>query len=199
MCIDIAPEVAFRTVDGVRVRHAESTGAVGPSIRLTSPWPESLYALAPIWSSLTNVAHLVAVDLPGFGRSERRDELLSLRAMGEFLVRVVAEWGLERPHVVAPDIGTSAALFAAASRSDLLSSVVVGSGGATIPVALSGPLGRQSGCSRRIWIAFARSIRGRSSVRRSTRPRAIGRRRRSVRITWSPTPATGSWSRCATP
>jgi pimeloyl-ACP methyl ester carboxylesterase len=48
--------------------------------------------------------------------------------------------GLEKPHVVAPDIGTSAALFAAASRPGLLSSLVVGSGGAAVPVQLSGPL-----------------------------------------------------------
>ncbi len=66
-------QVGFRTVDGVRVRCAESTGPSAPSILLTSPWPESVYAFAPIWPSLANVARLVAVDLPGFGRSERRD------------------------------------------------------------------------------------------------------------------------------
>jgi pimeloyl-ACP methyl ester carboxylesterase len=67
-----AMQVGFRTVDGVRVRCAESTGPSAPSILLTSPWPESVYAFAPIWPSLANVARLVAVDLPGFGRSERR-------------------------------------------------------------------------------------------------------------------------------
>jgi hypothetical protein len=49
-----------------------------------------VYAFAPIWPSLANVARLVAMDLPGFGRSERRDDLLSPRAMGDFLVRFVA-------------------------------------------------------------------------------------------------------------
>ena len=135
-----AMHVGVRTADGVRVRCAESTGPAAPSILLTSPWPESVYAVAPIWSSLADVARLVAVDLPGFGRSERRDDLLSPQAMGEFLARLVGEWGLEKPHIVAPDIGTSAALFAAASRPGLLSSVVVGSGGAAVPVQLSGPL-----------------------------------------------------------
>jgi pimeloyl-ACP methyl ester carboxylesterase len=135
-----AMKMEFRTIEGVQVRCAESTGPSTPSIVLTSPWPESLYAFAPAWPSLANVAHLVAVDLPGFGRSERRDDLLSPRAMSEFLVRFVAEWELDKPHLVAPDIGTSAALFAAAARPDLLSSVVVGSGGAAVPIQLSGPL-----------------------------------------------------------
>ncbi len=135
-----AMRVEFRTVDGVRVRCAESAGPGTPSILLTSPWPESVYAFAPIWPSLASLARLVALDLPGFGRSERRDDLLSPRAMGEFLVRFVAESGLDRTHLVAPDVGTAAALFAAAARPGLLSSVVVGSGGAAVPVQLSGPL-----------------------------------------------------------
>jgi hypothetical protein len=50
--------------------------------------PESLYASEPIWSRLADQAHLVAIDLPGFGRSEHRDEFMSPRAMGEFIVRV---------------------------------------------------------------------------------------------------------------
>src|SRR5207247_1126763 len=101
-------------------------------ILLTSPWPESVYAFAPIWPLLTPRFRLFAVDLPGFGGSERRDDLLSPEAMGDFLARLIETCGLGRPHVVGPDIGTSAALFAAASRPDLFSSVVVGGGGVTV-------------------------------------------------------------------
>jgi pimeloyl-ACP methyl ester carboxylesterase len=52
-----------------------------------------------------------ALDLPGFCRSERRTELLSRMAMSEFLVRPLDEWGIENPHLVCPDVGTTAALF----------------------------------------------------------------------------------------
>jgi pimeloyl-ACP methyl ester carboxylesterase len=81
---------------------------------LTSPWPESLYAFAPMWATLTEHARLFAVDLPGFGASQRRDDLLSPRAMGGFLARLIVEAELGRPHLVCPDVGTPAALFAAA-------------------------------------------------------------------------------------
>ncbi len=60
--------------------------------------------------------------------------------MGGFLVRFIEELGLGAPHLVGPDIGTSAVLFAAAARPDLVSSVVVGSGGAAVPIQLAGPL-----------------------------------------------------------
>ena len=93
-----------------------------------------------MWTTLAERARLFAIDLPGFGASERRDDLLSPRAMGEFLARLVAEVGLGRPHIVAPDVGTSAALFAAATHPELFASVTVGSGGAAVPLQLGEPL-----------------------------------------------------------
>ena len=81
-----------------------------------------------MWSRLAEHAHLVAIDLPGFGHSERRDELLTPSAMGEFVARVVREFGLKRPHAVGPDIGTSTLLFAAAKHPGLLRSIVLGNG-----------------------------------------------------------------------
>jgi pimeloyl-ACP methyl ester carboxylesterase len=131
---------AFASVDGTRIRYAESNGHAGESILLTSPWPESVYAFAQIWALLAPRFRLVAIDLPGFGQSERRDDLLAPEAMGEFLTGLIETRDIGRPHVVSPDVGTSAALFAAASRPDLVASVVVGSGGAAVPIRLAGPL-----------------------------------------------------------
>jgi pimeloyl-ACP methyl ester carboxylesterase len=130
----------FGTVGGVRIRYADSGGSQEPAVLLTSPWPESVYAFASIWSTLGEHARLFAVDLPGFGASERRDELLSPRAMGGFLADLIAEVDLGRPHIVAPDVGTSAALFAAAAHPDRIASVIVGTGGAAIPLQLGEPL-----------------------------------------------------------
>ena len=133
-------EPRFRTIDGLNVRYADTGGSNASTLLLTSPWPESLYAFAPMWTTLAEHARLFAVDLPGFGASERRDDLLSPRAMGGFLARLVAEVGLKRPHLVAPDVGTSAALFAAASHPEQFASVTVGTGGAAVPLALGEPL-----------------------------------------------------------
>src|SRR5262245_31435304 len=99
-------EPRFQTVDGLQIRYADTGGTKVPTVRLTSPWPESIYAFAPIWTTLAEEARLIAVDLPGFGASERRADLLSPREMGGFLARLVAEAGLGRPHVVGPDVGT---------------------------------------------------------------------------------------------
>jgi pimeloyl-ACP methyl ester carboxylesterase len=93
-----------------------------------------------MWTSLSEHARLSAVDLPGFGASERRDDLLSPRAMGEFLAQLITEADLGRVHLVAPDVGTAAALFAAAAHPERIASVIVGSGRAAVPIQLGEPL-----------------------------------------------------------
>jgi pimeloyl-ACP methyl ester carboxylesterase len=133
----------WRDIDGLNIRFAESSADAQDHTDhalLLSPWPESLYAFAPMWDGLAEHTHLVAIDLPGFGHSERRDELLSPRAMGEFIVRAADAFGLEQPHLVGPDVGTAASLFAAALYPGRFRSLVVGTGGTAIPLQLGSPL-----------------------------------------------------------
>jgi pimeloyl-ACP methyl ester carboxylesterase len=140
MPTETTPQVNFQTIDGVRIRYADSGGSREQTILLTSPWPESVYAFARMWASLAEHARLFAIDLPGFGASERREDLLSPRAMGGFLAQLIADADLGRPHIVGPDVGTSAALFAAAADPERIASVVVGTGGAAVPLQLGEPL-----------------------------------------------------------
>ncbi len=129
-----------READGLMVRYAESDPDGDETVLLLNPWPESLFAWETIWSRLAETARLLAIDLPGFGQSEGRADLLSPRAMGRFLLRLVDEWGLGRPHVVGPDVGTGAVLFAASEDLDRFPSAVVGSGGASFPLEVTGAL-----------------------------------------------------------
>jgi pimeloyl-ACP methyl ester carboxylesterase len=132
-------EMRFRVIDGLTVRYAQSEDR-GDHALLLSPWPESLLAFEPVWSRLDTHTHLVAIDLPGFGHSQRRDALLSPRAMAEFVIRAADAFALDHPHLVGPGTGTAAALFAAAVYPDRLRSLVVGSGAAAVPLALGGLL-----------------------------------------------------------
>jgi pimeloyl-ACP methyl ester carboxylesterase len=122
----------FRVIDGLTVRFAQSKSQRPVHALLLSPWPESLMAFEPVWSRLAEQAHLVAIDLPGFGHSQRDDELMSPRAMSEFIIAAADAFGLEHPHLVAPGTGTPAALFAARRRPGWLRSLVVGSGAAAV-------------------------------------------------------------------
>lgn len=132
-------ETQTRQIDGLSIRYAESELREVSAI-LLSPWPESLYTFEQMWSRLAEHAHLVAIDLPGFGHSQRRDELLKSSTMGEFVAHAVDAFGLDRPHAVGPDIGTSTLLFTAANHPGLLRSLTVGDGTAAVPIQIGSVL-----------------------------------------------------------
>jgi pimeloyl-ACP methyl ester carboxylesterase len=77
-------DVAWRTIDGLNIRYA-TAGRGDEKIVLLSPWPESIFAFAPLWDGLTKQFEVLAIDLPGFGRSEARDDLFAPQKMGEFI------------------------------------------------------------------------------------------------------------------
>src|SRR6266513_1178453 len=84
----------FRVCDGVRVRFADTRADSDVTILLLAPWPESLWAFRRIWGSVSAVGRVVAIDMPGFGHSDGRSELIAPDASGAFLARLIAEWGL---------------------------------------------------------------------------------------------------------
>jgi pimeloyl-ACP methyl ester carboxylesterase len=120
-------------VEGLRIRYVRSASdAEKTPVLLVSPFPESLYAYDDIWADLSQAAPLVALDLPGFGQSEGRPELMTSQAMGTFVTKALAALGLRRVHAIGPDVGTSALLFAASQQPEAFESLVVGSGGTDV-------------------------------------------------------------------
>src|SRR5882724_13409257 len=121
-------DVKWLEVDGLKVRYLKGPERTGVPLLLTSPWPESLFAFRKIWDRLTAQTSVVAVDLPGFGQSEGRIDVLSPSGMGAILPQIMHALGLTRVHGVGPDVGTSAFLFAAKDQPALFESLIVGSG-----------------------------------------------------------------------
>jgi pimeloyl-ACP methyl ester carboxylesterase len=118
----------FKAIDGLQIRFAMNQKTGGESILLLSPWPESIYAFLPTWDTFSSLGSVVAVDLPGFGCSQSRPDVMAPEAMGEFVLRILDAFGLRQPHVVAPDVGTPAVLFASANHPGAFKSMVIGSG-----------------------------------------------------------------------
>jgi pimeloyl-ACP methyl ester carboxylesterase len=134
------PEIGHVTalqVDDLEIRLARGGQSDGVPILLTSPWPESIYAYRAIWPEIEAFGPLIAVDQPGFGRSEGRADLMSPEAMGNFVIKLAEHFGIDRMHAVGPDVGTSALLFATVRKPGLFESLVVGSGVTSIELAAS--------------------------------------------------------------
>jgi pimeloyl-ACP methyl ester carboxylesterase len=129
----------YKTIDGLRIRYATNEKRDGDPILLLSPLPESILAFLPTWDVFSELGPVIAVDLPAFGLSESRSEVRAPEPLGEFVIRMMEALGLQQPHVVAPDVGTPACLFAAANHPGAFKSMVLGSG-ATDHTDISGIL-----------------------------------------------------------
>jgi len=138
--IDTPLRTAFTKVDGLEIRYAASPKNGAPTVLVLGPWPESIFAYHPIWPTLARDFSLIALDLPGFGRSEGRADLMSPHAMGDFVIRVANEMGVDRFHAIGPDVGSPALLFTAANYPDRVMSLVVGSGASVFPMQIDGIL-----------------------------------------------------------
>ncbi|HEV2749304.1 MAG TPA: alpha/beta hydrolase [Gemmatimonadales bacterium] len=134
-------DVAWRTIDGLKIRYATGgRGGGDERVVFLSPWPESIFAFAPMWGGLAKQVEVLAIDLPGFGRSEARDDLFGPQKMGEFIAKAIDAFGLTAVHAVGLDVGTPSLLFAALARPELFRSLIVGAGAATYPLAVEGVL-----------------------------------------------------------
>jgi pimeloyl-ACP methyl ester carboxylesterase len=132
-------DVAWRTIDGLKVRYATG-GKRGEKVVLFSPWPESIFAFAPVWDGLTKQCEVLAIDLPGFGQSEARDDLFAPQRMGEFITKAIDAFGLTSVHAVGLDVGAPSVLCAALVRSELFRSLIVGAGATIYPLVVDGVL-----------------------------------------------------------
>ena len=131
--------VSTAKIDGLSIRYAQAGVSEGIPIMLTAPWPESIYSFYHLAPRLAEKHRLLLVDLPGFGLSESRPEVMAPAAMGNFIIKLLKHFGISRTHAVAPDVGTPAILFAASEQPALFESLVIG-GGAMRPEMAAGAL-----------------------------------------------------------
>lgn len=142
MAKDSLPDIgtiATAEIDGLSIRYAQSGISNGIPILLTAPWPESIYSFHHLVPDLAKEHQLLLVDLPGFGLSQSRFDVMSPEAMGDFIIKLLNHFGIRRTHAIAPDVGTPAILFTASKQPELFESLVIG-GGAMRTDYAEGPL-----------------------------------------------------------
>ena len=125
----------FIDINGLKIRITKSEKKGAPTILFLSPLPQSILCYDTVWSRLSGVANLVAVDLPGFGRSEGGYEYMSFEAQSAFLEEFINTQELKDVHVVAPDIAMPVALHYVIHRNHKVKSLLVGDGPGILPSA----------------------------------------------------------------
>jgi pimeloyl-ACP methyl ester carboxylesterase len=129
----IQPE--FRTIRGKKLRFAQAGRKDAPVVMLLSPLPQSIIAFDQIWPTLAEHFRLIALDLPGFGRSEGGYEVMSFEAQSGILDEFIRSLDLHDLHIVGPDVGMAVALHYAIHREHRLKSLIIGDGPGVLPTA----------------------------------------------------------------
>ena len=125
----------YRNIDGIKVRFAQGGKQNGPIVLLLSPLPQSILCYDPIWDQLAQQCRLIALDLPGFGRSEGGLAFMSFEAQSRFLEKFIHDMDLEQVHIVGPDVGMATALHYAIHRNHNIASLIIGDGPGILPSA----------------------------------------------------------------
>ncbi len=122
-------------LDGLNIRFARGGTTDGPTVLFLSPLPQSILCYDAIWAALSPKANLVALDLPGFGRSEGGKDRMSFAAQSAFVEKFVSELDLSDVHIVAPDVAMPVALHYVMHRTHRAKSLLIGDGPGVMPSA----------------------------------------------------------------
>jgi pimeloyl-ACP methyl ester carboxylesterase len=85
----------------------------GPALVLAHGWPWSSFSWHRIIPHLARRYRLHWYDMPGYGQSDKgADRRTSIDVQGQVFAEMLAHWGLERPIVIAHDMGGATTLRA---------------------------------------------------------------------------------------
>jgi pimeloyl-ACP methyl ester carboxylesterase len=127
-----------------------------------------------VFDALAERHHVIGVDLPGFGDSEKPSPLryrYGLEAFAESLADLIAAFGVGRSHVVGHGLGGAAALMLAATHPELVHRLVVLA--PTAFPALS-PLGSRLPLRPVVGALYVKQLLGRATFRRYFREQVFG-------------------------
>ena len=104
----------------------------GPPVVVLHGWGGRIESMWPVVECLASTARVVAIDLPGFGRSPVPAGVWGTADYAQFVTDLLADLGIERAHFVGHSFGAKTALYVAASQADRVDRLVlVGSSGLT--------------------------------------------------------------------
>ncbi|MGB9789544.1 MAG: alpha/beta fold hydrolase [Thermotoga caldifontis] len=115
----------FETIDGVKIAY-QKVGEGPETLILIHGFMGNSTNFEPIFDLLKDDFTLIAVDLPGFGLSEKKIEKnLSRRYMAWIVARLAERLGLEHYHVLGHSMGTEVATWLALNEAEKVKSLIL--------------------------------------------------------------------------
>ncbi|MFF3196117.1 alpha/beta fold hydrolase [Streptomyces misionensis] len=125
--------------DGVRLHAAEGGRTDGPAVVLLAGFPQTWWAWRKVMPRLADRFHVIAIDLPGQGHSERPDTSYDTHTVAAHVHAAVKALGVSTYWLVAHDIGAWVAFSLALTHQSQLHGLALldaGIPGITLPDAI---------------------------------------------------------------
>ncbi|AOW93529.1 hypothetical protein BFN03_15035 [Rhodococcus sp. WMMA185] len=122
-----------QTVDGHDLRIARVHNGGRPTVVMTNAFPQSIRCWESLWERLADNFDLLAVDLPGFGKSTGSGSVMRPSAQAEILVKLMDANGIDQVFLIGPDIGVPVSLWLASNRPERLLGLNIFDGPGTWP------------------------------------------------------------------
>ncbi|MGZ0232743.1 alpha/beta fold hydrolase [Streptomyces sp. CPS1] len=125
--------------DGVRLHAAEGGRTDGPAVVLLAGFPQTWWAWRKVMPRLADRFHVIAIDLPGQGHSERPDISYDTHTVAAHVHAAVKALGVSTYWLVAHDIGAWVAFSLALTHQSQLRGLALldaGIPGITLPDAI---------------------------------------------------------------
>ncbi|WP_034270518.1 alpha/beta fold hydrolase [Actinospica robiniae] len=126
--------------DGVRLHAVEGGRTSGPALVLLAGFPQTWWAWRRVMQSLADRFHVIAIDLPGQGHSERPERDYDTHTVAGTVQAAVRALGVSNYWLAAHDIGAWVAFSLALGFEDRLHGVALidaGIPGITLPEAIA--------------------------------------------------------------
>ncbi len=127
----------FTRSQGIQLHWRRHSNPGRPRLVLFGAWPQTIRCWDQVWDGLAGEYDLLALDMPGFGRSGDAPELMSPSKMAGFVGAFLDEQGFGKAHLIAPDVAVPMALSLAARRPELVESLVIADGPGCYPAKMS--------------------------------------------------------------
>ncbi len=92
-------------VDGLSIYVIEGGQSEAPAIFFLHGWPEDASVFHALMEPLRRTAHVIAIDLPGIGKSPTPPAAYDKRALAKIVHALIAKLGLRRVTLVGQDVG----------------------------------------------------------------------------------------------
>lgn len=120
-----------------KLRYLHSHKQDAPTLLLLNGYPQSIRMWEHAWAQLAEHFNLLAFDIPGFGLSGAQEQDMSPRKLSEVVIQMMDKFGIDKAHLVGPDVGVPITLATAIQYPERLLSINVFDGPGGYPAKLS--------------------------------------------------------------